>query len=288
MPTAHDYNRQMTADNGPTLLTTASDYATFAICRRVDIGLEMPLRETEAIVLRTYRLAEADKIVSLFTRQAGRLRAVATGAQRTKSRYGGTLEPLSYIRLWLFERENRDLLRVNSAELLESFFDMQKDYRCQVAAHYIVEVCERVLPERELNERAFRLLLAALRGLKHSGEVDRPLVYFNYWLLRLGGFLPDLDRCSGCGRALGDESGHYGPGSEGLLCRACRPSGATRLVSSRALAVATTLRHSPLDRWLTTEKPAPEPTEARHFFEELVATHAEKRLITRDLLNEEI
>src|SRR5207249_1920112 len=82
------------------------------------LGPEMPLRETEAIVLRTYRLCEADKIVSLFTRQFGRLRAAAGGAQRTKSRYGGTLEPLSYIRLWLYERENRDLLRLNSAELL--------------------------------------------------------------------------------------------------------------------------------------------------------------------------
>jgi DNA repair protein RecO (recombination protein O) len=246
----------------------------------------MPLRETEAIVLRTYRLGEADKIVSLFTRQAGRLRAVATGAQRTRSRYGGTLEPLTYIRLWLFERETRDLLRLNSAELLESFFDMQKDYRLHVAAQYIAEVCERLLPERELNERAFRLVMATLRGLKHSGEVDRPLVYFNYWLLRLGGFLPDLDRCAGCGRELGDEPGHYGPGSEGLMCRFCRPGSATQLVSSRALAVARTLRHSPLDRWLTTEKPEPEPIEARHFFEELIATHADKKLVTRDLLNQ--
>jgi DNA repair protein RecO (recombination protein O) len=252
------------------------------------IGLKMPLRETEAIVLRTYRLAEADKIVSLFTRQAGRLRAVAAGSQRTKSRYGGTLEPLSYIRLWLYERENRDLLRVNSTELLESFFDMQKDYRRHVAAQYIAEVCERLLPERELNERAFRLLLVTLRGLKHSGEVDRPLVYFNYWLLRLGGFLPDLDRCANCGRELGNEPGYYGPGSEGLLCRTCRPGGATKPVSSRALAVAKTLRHLPLDRWLTTEKPTPEPTEARHFFEQLIETHAEKKLVTRDLLNEEI
>jgi DNA repair protein RecO (recombination protein O) len=251
-------------------------------------GLKMPLRETEAIVLRTYRLGEADKIVSLFTRQAGRLRAVAAGSQRTKSRYGGTLEPLSYIRLWLFERENRDLLRLNSTELLESFFDMQKDYRRHVATQYVAEVCERLLPEREVNERAFRLLLATLRGLKHSSEVDRPLVYFNYWLLRLGGFLPDLERCAGCGRALGDEPGYYGPGSEGLLCRTCRPSSATQPVSSRALAVAQILRHSPLDRWLSTEKPAPEQTAARHFFEELIQTHADKRLVTRELLNQEM
>ena len=248
----------------------------------------MPLRETEAIVLRTYRLGEADKIVSLFTRQAGRLRAVAAGSQRTKSRYGGTLEPLSYIRLWLFERENRDLLRLNSAELLESFFDMQRDYRCHVAAQYIAEVSERLLPERELNERAFRLLLATLRGLKHSGEVGRPLLYFNYWLLRLGGFLPDFDRCAACGRTLGDEPGYYGPGSEGLLCRACRPSSAMSAVSSRALAVAQILRHSPLDRWLSTEKSTPEPTAARQFFEELIQTHADKKLVTRELLNQEI
>ena len=248
----------------------------------------MPLRETEAIVLRTYRLAEADKVVSLFTRQAGRLRAVATGAQHTKSRYGGTLEPLSYIRLWLFERENRDLLRINSAELLESFFDMQKDYRCQVAAQYASEVCERLLPERELNERAFRLLLATLRGLKHSGEVDRPLLYFNYWLLRLGGFLPDLGRCAACGRALGDEPSYYGPGSEGLLCRTCRTSGAMRAISPRALALGETIRQSALERWLTSEKPTPEATEARQFFEEVIETQAGKKLVTRGLLDEGI
>ncbi len=247
----------------------------------------MPLRETEAIVLRTYRLGEADKIVSLFTRQAGRLRAVATGAQRTRSRYGGTLEPLSYIRLWLFERENRDLLRVNSAELLESFFDMQKDYRRQVAAQYVAEVCERLLPERELNERTFRLLLAVLRGLKRSGEVDRPLLYFNYWLLRLGGFLPDLDRCAACGRVLGEEPGYYGPGSEGLLCRACRTSGATRPISPRALTLGQILGQSALERWLTSEKSTPEATEARQFFGELIETHAGKKLITRGLLDEQ-
>lgn len=100
----------------------------------------MPLRETEAIVLRTYRLGEAEKIVSLFTRQLGRLRAVARGAQRTKSRYGGALEPLSYVRVEIFERENRDLLRLNSVELLESFFSMQGDYQVQLAAQFLAEV----------------------------------------------------------------------------------------------------------------------------------------------------
>ena len=157
----------------------------------------MPLRETEAIVLRTYRLGEAEKIASLFTRQLGRLRAVARGAQRTKSRYGGSLEPLSYVRVEIFERENRDLLRLNSVELLESFFTMQADYRVQLAAQFLSEVAERLLPEREVNERVFRLLLTVLRALKTSGEVTRPLLYFDYWMVRLGGFLPRIGRVLG-------------------------------------------------------------------------------------------
>jgi DNA repair protein RecO (recombination protein O) len=254
----------------------------------------MPLLETEAIVLRTYRLGEADKIASLFTRQLGRLRAVARGAQRPKSRYGGTLEPLSHVRLWIFERENRDLLHLNSAELVESFFDMQKDYRVQLAAQYLAEVAERVLPEREVNERAFRLLLAVLRALKHSGEVDRPLLYFAYWMLRLGGFLPNLENCSACGRALGEEGGYYGPGSEGLLCGDCRSpglpaqAGATHRVSGAALAMVRAACHAPLDRWLAQEKAPPGCREARRFFEEIIETHVERKLITREMMEEEV
>lgn len=247
----------------------------------------MPLRETEAIVLRTYRLGEADKIASLFTRQLGRLRAVAAGARRPKSRYGSAFEPLSYIRLWLFERENRDLLRINSAEIVESFFEMQKEYRAQVAAQYVAEVAERFLPEREVNERAFRLLLAVLRALKRSGEVSRPLLYFDYWMLRLGGFLPDLEHCLNCRRVLGDAGGFYGPGSEGLVCESCRTGETRKAVSAQGLSFAASARRSTLDRWLGAGAAPPGWREARLFLEEVVETHAEKPLVTRSLLAEE-
>jgi DNA repair protein RecO (recombination protein O) len=272
----------------------------------------MPLRETEAVVLRTYRLGEADKIVSFFTRQFGRLRAVAGGAQRPKSRYGATLEPLSYVRLWVFERENRDLLRLNSTELLESFFEMQRDYRGQIATHYVSEVCERLLPERELNERVFRLLLAVLRGMKHPTDVERALLYFNYWLLRLGGFLPDLERCAACGRILGEARAFYGRGAEGLSCSSCvgqggyaqpgrqacagkgaplrtnaRESSSIKewpTVSAQALSLGGRCSAMSLERWLSEKSSAETCRDARLFFEELVELHAEKRLVTRDLL----
>jgi DNA repair protein RecO (recombination protein O) len=246
----------------------------------------MPLRETEAVVLRTYRLGEADKIASLFTRQLGRLRAVAAGAQRPKSRYGGTLEPLSYVRLWIFERENRDLLRINSAELIESFFDMQKDYRVQVAAQFVAEVADRFLPEREVNDRAFRLLLAVLRAMKRSGEVNRPLVYFDYWLLRLGGFLPDFEHCASCGRTLGSGQAFYAAGGEALLCGDCRPPQATRFSSTVDLVAITSHCQTTLDRWLGEAKPPEGLLEIRHLFEQLIEAHLEKKLVTRPMLDE--
>jgi DNA repair protein RecO (recombination protein O) len=243
----------------------------------------MPLRETEAIVLRTYRLGEADKIVSLFTRQLGRLRAAATGAQRPKSRYGGMLEPLTYIRLWLFERENRDLLRINSTELLESFFAMQGDYRVQLAAQYIAEAAERFLPEREVNERAFRLLLAVLRALKARREIDRPLLYYNYWLLRLAGFLPQLELCRACGRELAGEEIFCGDETQGFVCSRCRTS-RSRKISGEAFSLMEKIRRSPLDAWMASETLTPAVREARHLFETWMEACAERKLVTLDLL----
>jgi len=257
------------------------------VCRRVDIGHQMPLRETEAIVLRTYRLGEADKIASLFTRQLGRLRAVARGALRPKSRYGGTLEPLSYVRAEIFERENRDLLHLNSLELIESFFSMQRDYRVQLAAQYLAEVGERLLPERESNERSFRLFLAVLRALKTSGEVNRPLLYFDYWMLRLAGFLPDFDACGSCGRRLAEEGGYYSRGSESLICRECKHPGSLR-ISGTFLAMVQTACSASLDRWLTEEKAPAGRREARRFLEEIIESHSDKRLITRQMMEEEV
>jgi DNA repair protein RecO (recombination protein O) len=254
-------------------------------CHRVDIPV-MPLRETEAIVLRTYRLGEADKIISLFSRQFGRIRAAATGAQRPKSRYGGLLEPLTYIRIWLFERENRDLFRVNSAELLESFFGMQSDYRVQLAAQFMSEAAERLLPEREVNERAFRLYLAVLRGLKASGEIDRPLAYFDYWLLRLGGFLPPLAECAVCGKPLaGGETIYYGQNTSGFVCTNCKRVDSRGRISSETLALLELIGKSPLERWLASENSTALAGELRKPLEAWVELSAERKLLTLEMLS---
>jgi DNA repair protein RecO (recombination protein O) len=180
------------------------------------------------------------------------------------------------------------LQRVSTAEVLESFFEMQKDYRIQVAAQYLSEVTERFLPERELNERAFRLLLLVLRALKSSGEVNRPLLFFDYWLLKLGGFLPDLSRCSRCRRAFGAQAGFYDPGSGTLLCSDCRPSGGVEQVSAQALALIGEFGSARIEQWLQAQKAPPGSRELRLFLEQIIESHLERKLTTRPLLAEEV
>ena len=131
----------------------------------------MPARETEAVILRTYPLKEADKIVSFFSRSYGKTRGVAARARRLKSRFGTGLEPLSHVRLWFFERESRELVSIDAVELVQSYFDAQRDYAGAVACGYLAEVCEQLLPDREPNDALFRLLLLVLERIR--GKIGR-------------------------------------------------------------------------------------------------------------------
>src|SRR6201987_5011091 len=163
----------------------------------------MPARETEAIILKTFALGEADRLVSFLGRTSGRLRGVAAGARRIKNRYGSTLEVLSHVQGRYVERETRDLGRIQECELLESFHKAQSDYGLSTGLAVVSEIAERVLPEQEVAEPMFRLLLLTAREIERRGEWKLPLAYFAYWTVKLGGWMPPLDRCVSCGKAFG-------------------------------------------------------------------------------------
>lgn len=152
----------------------------------------MPARVSESFVLRTYPLRESDLIVSFLTRDQGKLRGVAKRARRLKSSFGSGLERLSHARLSYFQRENRELVTLDSCELIRSQFDLISDYSVSVALDYLAEASEQLLPPSEANERFFRLLLAVLDYLHARGDVWAAVTYFSLWAVRLSGFLPDL------------------------------------------------------------------------------------------------
>src|ERR1700681_1445793 len=199
----------------------------------------MPLKESEAIVLRTFPLGEGDRLVSFLDRQSGRLRGVARGARLPKSRFGSTLELLSYIRIWYFERESRELVRINQCELIESFLDLQKDYQAGIFLALMSEVTEAVLGEREAADPQFRLLLLAARAIRAYGPSPAILAYFSLWTVRLGGWLGSLDRCARCGKALAQEIGYTPQGSSEIFCDNCRDAGHRTMkpISQVALSV---------------------------------------------------
>src|SRR5271168_1358425 len=116
-----------------------------AIALAVGAPTPMPVHESEAIVLQSYPLGEADRLVSFLSRTMGRVRGVAGGARRTKSRFGSTLERLSYVRIWFFERETRDLVRISQCEVIESFLDAFGDYGSSIALALFTEITEAVL-----------------------------------------------------------------------------------------------------------------------------------------------
>src|ERR1700674_4581443 len=159
----------------------------------------MPVRDSEAIILRSFPLGAGDRLVSFLSRANGRVRGVASEARKPKSRFGSTLELFSYVRIWFYERETRDLVRINQCVLIESFFTAQRDYASELALALASEVTEAVLGEREVAEPNFRLLLVIARAIKAGADPAMALAYFALWTVRLGGWLPQLDRCARCG-----------------------------------------------------------------------------------------
>ena len=243
----------------------------------------MPARETEAIILKTLPLGEADRLVSFLGRSSGRVRGVASGARRLKNRYGSTLEVLSHVQLWYVERETRDLVRIQQADLLESFHKAQSDYGLSTGLAVISEVAELVLPEHEVSEPMFRLILLAVREIERTSDWALPLSYFAFWTVRLGGWLPRFDRCSACDSPFGTQSAFWGAHHSGLYCGKCRRSGMQPL-RSEARELAERFTSERLDR-ITFEPPmqgiAKELREASLAWIEL---HIERRLPTRELL----
>jgi hypothetical protein len=125
----------------------------------------MPARDSEAIVLRTYPYGEADLVASVFTRDQGKIRGVARGVRRPKSRFGSGLERLAHVRLFYFFKETRDLARFDRCDLIGPPVFLRADYPTIAALDFIAEVSDQLLPEHEANDAYFRLLLLMVEEL---------------------------------------------------------------------------------------------------------------------------
>jgi DNA repair protein RecO (recombination protein O) len=243
----------------------------------------MPAKETEAIILKTFPLGEADRLVSFFGRSSGRVRGVAGGARRLKNHYGSTLEVLSHVQIWYVEKETRDLVRIQQCDLLESFHKAQSDYALSTGLAVVSEVSELVLQEHEAAESMFRLILLVSRSIERTANWLWPVSYFAFWTLKLGGWLPRLDQCANCATPFGDRLAYQAPWDDGLHCEKCKRPGMRPLrAESRRIAEQFTGR--------SLDKIEPDPSqdvfvaELRDAALNWIEHHTERKLSTRTLL----
>ncbi len=189
----------------------------------------MPLHDTEAFVLRTFSLKEADKICVFFTRDAGKLRGVAHGARKLRSRFGASLEPFTEVTLTYFEKENKDLVSISGCEIIRSQFVEGISSERMGVMQYWAELVDSFLLDHEPNDTAYRLIAVTLEAMRQA-ETDNlmPLAryyeicrYFEIWMLKLAGFFPDWRNCGLCEKDLSGEPSVYLT-SEGMpQCLAC-------------------------------------------------------------------
>jgi len=250
---------------------------------------------SEAFVLRSYPFKEADLVVSFLTREQGKLRGVAKRARRPKSAFGAGLERLSQVRMSYFQRETRELVNLDSCELLVSQFRLLSDYRAAVALDYFAEVTDQLLPPAEPNDRFFRLLIAVLEHMRalEQGSVWRAVTYFSLWAVRLSGFLPDLNVCLSCGSLLADgemrERAFFIRGRDGLLCGECRRTAGTGSyelsVESRGLAEE--MLRKPVAQMGQTSWARETCADLRRFLVQQIERHIERKLLTPPVLEAE-
>ncbi len=246
----------------------------------------------EAIVLRTWPFHEADLLVSLFTRDQGKVKGVARHAMKSRKRFGGALEPATQVRAHYTERPRQDLVRLDQFEILWSPLTAPVDNLRLAALQLVTEVLEEAMPDQAPEDNIYRLAITVLTSLNSgvpslatassspevgSQQIYLPITYFCLWMNRLMGWMPELGHCAACGLDLRAQTVYWSPTADGVTCHDDRrPS--SRPLSASSVAEAHRIFRTPLPDLLTEPWPLARSADLRTFAIALLERHLERRL----------
>ncbi|HEV2274314.1 MAG TPA: DNA repair protein RecO [Acidobacteriaceae bacterium] len=245
----------------------------------------MMSHQAEAVVLRSWPVHEADQIVSLFTRDMGKIKGVAKSAAKSRRRFGGALEPMTHVRARYFEKPKQELVRLDSFEILHSPLSEPVDYARATALAFFVEVLEEILPAHDPQDHVFRLLLSVLEQTR-VGCIWMPITYFSLWITRLMGWMPDLSRCLLCGDSLAGSPAYFYAGSDGVFCAGHSQSreagllGQARTLTRESHALAGRIFCTPVSVFAREAWPRSRGADLRSFAIQNLERHLERRLTT--------
>src|SRR5262252_2109539 len=242
----------------------------------------MALKESEAIVLRTYPLRESDLLVTLFTRLEGKVKGVARAAKKSKRRFAGALEPLTYVRAFYDDRERQELARLDSCEVIESPMTSEISYPRAVALGHVAELLDELMPDRERSDAVFRLSLAVLHEMR-GPSLWMPLTYFELWMTRLMGFLPELSECLACGHTLNGSRAFWHALADGLMCAEDKRLASSEL-SPESRNIAAQMLRSRVGEFAAIDWPKPVAAELRKLLIQTLERHLEKKLVPARML----
>ncbi|HEX3472419.1 MAG TPA: DNA repair protein RecO [Silvibacterium sp.] len=236
----------------------------------------MIFNQAEALILRTWPLHEADQIVSLFTRDQGKLKGIAKSSARSRKRFGGALEPMTYVLASYVEKPRQELVRLDSCEILISPLSASIDYARASALAFFAEVLEESLPDHDPQDPVFRLTLAVLDHTR-AGQIWLPVTYFSLWITRLMGWMPEIARCTHCSKSFAGEAAYFNLQSDGLFCAEHKhPS--SRILSSGSLATASRILQAPIGTLAAEDWPRTRAADLRRFAMQALERHLERKL----------
>jgi DNA repair protein RecO (recombination protein O) len=246
----------------------------------------MSVLSSEAVVLRTWPVNEADLIVSFLTRDYGRLKGVAKSALKSRKRFGGALEPMTVSRAFFAERPRQELVRLDQLEIIRSPLSAPVDHVRLAVLSFYAELLDEALPEHDPQETVFRLLLAVLEQTTAQTTSEQPwmpLTYFSLWMTRLMGLLPDIAHCTACGEALSPGEASFNGLADGLFCALHRSGGASPL-SADSWQLAQRMLRAPASAFSAEPWPRRRGQDLRRFTLQALERHLERRLRTAEAL----
>jgi DNA repair protein RecO (recombination protein O) len=242
----------------------------------------MSVLTSEAVVLRTWPVHEADLIVSFFTRDYGRMRGVAKSALKSRKRFGGALEPMTQARAWFAERPRQELVRLDQLEILRSPLSEPVDSVRMTVLSFFAELLDEALPDPDPQETVFRLLITVLDQTKVE-QPWMPLTYFQLWMTRLMGLLPEMGHCTACGEALHAAEIWFDGSADGLFCAVHRNGSASGL-SADSWHLAQRMLRAPASAFAAEPWPRRRAQDLRRFTLQALERHLERKLRSAEAL----
>jgi DNA repair protein RecO (recombination protein O) len=246
----------------------------------------MAVITSEAVVLRTWPVHEADLIVSFFTRDHGKIRGVAKAALKSRKRFGGALEPMTLARAWFVERPRQELTRLDQLEIIRSPLSAPVDQARLTVLSFFAELLEEALPEHDPQETVFRLLVSVLEqttAVTSETQPWMPLTYFSLWMTRLLGLLPDIAHCTVCGEALRPGEVTFNAHADGLFCAVHR-NGSGNALSADSWQLALRMLRTPVSAFAAEPWPRRRGQDLRRLTLAVLERHLERKLRSAEAL----